>query len=100
MSTQKMNSTVLSALGHPLRRKILRELDANTNGGLSPKMLSETLGAHIGVVSYHVRQLAEAKIIKQVKTEARRGAVEHYYSRAANAADKKASEVLELVGKD
>lgn len=100
MSNIQINNAVLSSLGHPLRRKILRELEGNTNGGLSPKMLSEKLEAHIGVVSYHVRLLADAGVLKLTGTKPARGAVEHFYVRAGNVIDKKASELLELVGKD
>jgi predicted transcriptional regulator len=33
-------------------------------------------------VSYHVRQLENAGLIELVATEPRRGALEHYYTRA------------------
>lgn len=98
MSRLEKNNAVLSALGHPLRRKILRLLEDDSN--LSPKQLAGELGQDVGVVSYHVRLLAEAGVLKLVKTRPRRGAVEHFYKRAGNALDKRASEVLELIGKE
>lgn len=100
MSKLDRNNIVLSVVGHPLRRKILRLLEQDTNGGLSPKMLADELGQQLGVVSYHVRLLAAAGVLKLVSTQPRRGAVEHFYTRAGNFVDKQASEVLELIGKD
>lgn len=101
MSNVQKNNAVLSALGHPLRRKILRMMEANSNGGLSPKMLSEKMeDQSLGVIAYHVRLLADAGVLKLVKTEGRRGAVEHFYTRAGNAVDKATTEVLDLIGKD
>jgi DNA-binding transcriptional ArsR family regulator len=100
MSNMQKNNLVLSALGHPLRRKIIQVVDGNTNGGVSPKMLSDDLGQSLGVVSYHVRLLADAGVLKLVGTKGRRGAVEHFYRRSGGAVDKTATEVLELIGKD
>lgn len=100
MSKLDKNNAVLTALGHPLRRKILRKLEGNTNGGLSPKQLADTFDQPIGVVSYHVRLLAGAGVLKLTDTKQRRGAVEHFYNRAGNALDQRATEVLNLIGKD
>lgn len=97
MSKAAKNKAVILALSHPLRRGILEKLDSNTNGGMSPSTLAKELEAPLGNVSYHVRCLANAGILKLVNTKPRRGAVEHYYKRAGNAADKKVSEVLEFI---
>lgn len=100
MSKLDRNNVVLNALGHPLRRKILRHLEGNPNGGLSPKQLAEIFEQPIGVVSYHIRLLAEAGILKLTNTKQRRGAVEHFYLRSGTAADQRATDVLKLIGKD
>lgn len=100
MSKLQKNNAVLSALGHPLRRKILRMMETNNNGGLSPKMISDELEQSIGVVAYHVRLLAEAGVLTLVGTKQRRGAIEHFYARAGNAVDKRATEMLEFIGQD
>jgi DNA-binding transcriptional ArsR family regulator len=99
MSKNK-NDAVLTALGHKTRREILRLLENATNGGLSPKDLSSELDEQLGSVSYHVRILAASGVLKLVTTKPRRGAIEHYYTRAGNAVDKKVTEVLGLIGKD
>lgn len=106
MSTQEKNDAIIGALKHPIRREILRRLD-NTNGGLSPKMVVEALAetkfrkkAALGNVAHHMRVLKEAGVIKLVKTTPRRGALEHFYKRTGNHLDRKAAELLQLVGKD
>ena len=45
----------------------------------SPSELAEELDEPLGNVSYHMRFLADLKMVKLVRTEPRRGAVEHYY---------------------
>ena len=64
------------ALAHPLRLRILGVLD---EGIASPKEIAGELGASLGVVSYHVRMLAESGFLELVGTRPRRGATEHYY---------------------
>jgi DNA-binding transcriptional ArsR family regulator len=100
MSKQDKNTAVLTALNHPIRRQILRYLENNNNGGVSPKKLSENLNQPLGNVAYHIRILAESGVVKLATTKPRRGAVEHFYKRAGNAIDKKATEMLDFIGKD
>ena len=68
---------VVKAFSHPLRIEILGLLD---NRVASPKQLAAELGAGLSATSYHVRQLASLKLIKQVSRRQVRGAVEHYYT--------------------
>ncbi len=68
---------IVKALAHPLRVRILGALEHRT---ASPNELAEELGAPLGNVSYHMRQLAGLGLVKLVKETPRRGAVEHYYS--------------------
>ncbi len=49
----------------------------------SPKEISEQLDKGLSQVSYHVLVLRQCRLIKLVKTEPRRGAVEHYYRAVA-----------------
>jgi len=67
---------VVKALAHPLRVRILGILEHRT---ASPSELAGELGAPLGNVSYHVRQLERFGLIKLVKEAPRRGAVEHYF---------------------
>ena len=68
---------IAKALTHPLRISILGILEERT---ASPSEIAEELDAPLGVVSYHVRQLALAGLAKLERTRQRRGALEHYYS--------------------
>ena len=49
----------------------------------SPNELSRDLGDPLGNVSYHVRILRELDCVELVRTEQRRGALEHYYRATA-----------------
>ncbi|HEX2105992.1 MAG TPA: winged helix-turn-helix domain-containing protein [Solirubrobacteraceae bacterium] len=66
----------MKALSHPLRVRMLTLLNQKV---CSPSELAEELGEPLGNVSYHMRFLADLKMVKLVRTEPRRGAVEHYY---------------------
>lgn len=67
---------LVKAMAHPLRVAILIRLQDEDH---SPTELADLLGAPLGNVSYHVRQLAEVGLIKLVKKTPRRGAIEHTY---------------------
>jgi DNA-binding transcriptional ArsR family regulator len=97
MSKQDREKAIVIALSHPLRVQILEKLAANTNGGLSPSDMAKSLGAPLGNVSYHVRCLADAGVLKLVNSVPRRGAIEHFYVRAGNIVDQKIGDVLELI---
>jgi DNA-binding transcriptional ArsR family regulator len=64
------------AMAHPMRARILAALDGRE---LSPVELARELGATLGVVSYHVRVLADAGVVELARTTARRGAIQHHY---------------------
>ena len=64
------------ALAHPVRTRILAALDGRE---LSPVELARELGISLGVVSYHVRVLADAGLVELARTSARRGAIQHHY---------------------
>ena len=64
------------AMAHPMRGRILATLDGQE---LSPVELARELGASLGVVSYHVRVLADAGLVELARTTARRGAIQHHY---------------------
>ena len=79
-ATDISDPRVVKALNHPLRVEILRAIEENR---ASPVELSRRLKAPLGVVSYHVRVLADLGLIKLVKRTPRRGAVEHHYEAKA-----------------
>lgn len=79
-ATDISDPRVVKALNHPLRVEILRAIEVER---ASPVELSRRLDAPLGVVSYHVRVLADLGLIKLVKRTPRRGAVEHHYEAKA-----------------
>lgn len=89
-STQSSNGTrpsgetsearIAKALAHPLRARILQRLGERV---ASPGDLATELGAPLGVVSYHVRMLRDYDCVELVRTEPRRGALQHFYKATA-----------------
>ncbi len=83
---------IAEAFVHPLKLRILALMAepppprADPRGspepGWSPNSLYVAVGEPLGNVSYHVRQLEKAGLIELVATKPRRGALEHYYTRA------------------
>src|SRR4051794_40363114 len=71
---------IAKALAHPLRARILQRLGERV---ASPGDLAVELGAPLGVVSYHVRMLREYQCVELVRTEPRRGALQHFYRATA-----------------
>jgi DNA-binding transcriptional ArsR family regulator len=80
-SSRQLDERLAKALSHPLRQRILQRL--NEGGVKSPNELSQELGDPLGNVSYHVRILRELDCVELVRTEQRRGALEHYYKATA-----------------
>ena len=75
-SPEGITQQMAKALAHPLRVRILSSLH---KGISSPNQLAQELGEPLGNVSYHVKTLLEYDCVELVKTEPRRGAVEHFY---------------------
>src|SRR3954452_24956885 len=80
-TSRQLDERLAKALSHPLRQRILQRL--NEGGVKSPNELSRELGDPLGNVSYHVRILRELDCVELVRTEQRRGALEHYYRATA-----------------
>ena len=72
-----LDERVAKALSHRLRRQILERL--HDHGVASPSALADALGEPLGNISYHVRVLCELACVELVRTEPRRGALEHFY---------------------
>jgi DNA-binding transcriptional ArsR family regulator len=78
---QGVNQRFIKALAHELRVEILGIL---TERMASPNELAKELGEGLSQVSYHVTVLKDYELITLIKTEPRRGAVEHYYRATAS----------------
>ncbi|HVO55011.1 MAG TPA: winged helix-turn-helix domain-containing protein [Solirubrobacterales bacterium] len=74
--TTDADRQLVKALAHPVRAKALTILNERV---ASPIEISGELGVPVGTVSYHVSELERIGWVKLVKTEQRRGAVEHFY---------------------
>jgi DNA-binding transcriptional ArsR family regulator len=66
------------ALGHPMRRRILREM-LDAPGEVSPGELALELSEQLSALSYHVRVLAECNAIELVRKQRIRGSTQHFY---------------------
>jgi DNA-binding transcriptional ArsR family regulator len=75
-ASRRTSSTLARALAHPTRRRILQILRGRV---ASPRVIADDLGEPIGRVSHHVRWLAAHGYLELVRTEPRRGALEHFY---------------------
>jgi DNA-binding transcriptional ArsR family regulator len=71
-----IEQNIVKALAHPLRVRILTVLNDQV---ASPNELRKLLEEGLSQVSYHVKVLKDFEMIEMVKTEPRRGAVEHFY---------------------
>jgi DNA-binding transcriptional ArsR family regulator len=72
-----LDERLAKALSHRLRVQILQRL--TEHGAASPSELADALEEPLGNVSYHVRVLRELDCLQLVRTEPRRGALEHFY---------------------
>jgi DNA-binding transcriptional ArsR family regulator len=79
-SEHPAEARIAKALAHPLRARILQRLGERV---ASPGDLALELGAPLGVVSYHVRMLRDYDCVELVRTEPRRGALQHFYRATA-----------------
>lgn len=70
---------VITALGHPLRRRIMRRLEG-AGVARSPAELSIELNNSLSGVSYHVRVLKRKGIIRLTDQRQARGSMEHFYA--------------------
>lgn len=72
----KLGERLTNAISHPIRVKVLGILNRRV---ASPSEMAKEIGVNLSLLSHHVRVLKDEGCIELVKTEPRRGAVEHYY---------------------
>jgi DNA-binding transcriptional ArsR family regulator len=61
MDHLQLNSQAVKMLAHPLRARLLSEL--RVNGAATATQLAERLTTNTGATSYHLRKLAEVKLV-------------------------------------
>jgi DNA-binding transcriptional ArsR family regulator len=72
-----IDQDLVRALAHPMRVRILEALQGHT---ASPTELAREFRESLGVVSYHANALLDVKCIEQVRTQPKRGTIEHFYT--------------------
>ncbi len=72
-----IDSRAIKALGHPARLDALRLF--NERDLASPNEIAKAIGMDVNRLAHHIRVLKECDCIELVKTEPRRGAIEHFY---------------------
>jgi len=77
MSRESENDRLLSALGHPMRRAILRKMPDDVL--VSPSELAPRLEDTVSNVSYHFRMVARGSAVELVEERQVRGATQHFY---------------------
>lgn len=71
-------ANLISAIAHPLRRRILRILGDRREQS-SPTKIAKELHLHVGMVGYHVKVLQKLGAVEPTDEQMVRGAVEHFY---------------------
>lgn len=71
--------SVLSALNHELRRRIMRMFLIDKVKLLSPTEASHMLNVSLSSVSYHLRVLAQSKAVDITLEQPVRGSVRYFY---------------------
>jgi DNA-binding transcriptional ArsR family regulator len=74
---ETIDQDLVRALAHPMRVRILEALQGRT---ASPTELAREFRESLGVVSYHANALLDVECIEQVRTQPKRGTVEHFYT--------------------
>lgn len=77
--------SIARATLHPTQVALLQAIAASDKAR-SPNELAAEIQEPLGNVSYHVRQLRTKRLVRLVRTTQRRGALEHYYKLAEEAA--------------
>jgi DNA-binding transcriptional ArsR family regulator len=73
------------AISHPIRLAMIRDLRGQ--GEASPVRFSEAHQVPLGSASYHFKALRSAGVCKVIRTERRRGAIEHIHALRGPQAD-------------
>jgi hypothetical protein len=72
----RIDRGLVKALAHPIRIHLLEELQDRV---ASPTELSNEMKESLGVIAYHATALLNCGCLELVRTQPRRGALEHFY---------------------
>ena len=74
-----MTPTLMQALGHPLRRELLRMLH-RSGEDRSPTQLCQRIGKSISTVDYHMNALADMGVLRRTEVRKVRGFQQNFYA--------------------
>jgi DNA-binding transcriptional ArsR family regulator len=87
---------LISAVNHPLRRRILFAfLDGSTESA-SAQQVAEALGERVGRVAYHLKTLAQGEVLEPIHGAAAEGAQRTHYGWALSVEPEWLRVVLEV----
>jgi DNA-binding transcriptional ArsR family regulator len=77
--SQRMTPTLIRALSHPLRRKVLRMLH-RSGEDKSPAQLSERIGENVSTVNYQMNALANMSVLRRTEVRKVRGFKQNFFA--------------------
>lgn len=78
MASGDKYQALIEAIGHPVRRRLLRRY-LESSARLSPKELADSERLSLSLVGWHVRRLEKLGAVELVGDRQRRGARQHFY---------------------
>jgi DNA-binding transcriptional ArsR family regulator len=92
------SSELISAVGHPLRRRILSAYLDGSLEGASARELAEALDQRVGQVAYHLKTLAKNDILRPVQGRDRTEPHEAHYGWALGIEEEWLRLIMEVCG--
>ena len=92
------SSELISAVGHPLRRRILSAYLDGSLEGASAGELAEALDQRVGEVAYHLKTLAKSDILRPVQVRDREEPHEAHYGWALGIEEEWLRLIMEVCG--
>lgn len=92
------SSELISAVGHPLRRRILCAYLDGSLEGASARELAKALDQRVGQVAYHLKTLAKSDILRPVQGRDREKAHEAHYGWALGVEEDWLRLIMEVCG--
>jgi DNA-binding transcriptional ArsR family regulator len=87
---------LISAVNHPLRRRILFAFLEGSTESASAKQMAEALGERVSPVAYHLKTLAQGEVLEPVQGIAAEDAQRTHYGWALNVEPEWLRVVLEV----
>ncbi|MGN6255343.1 MAG: helix-turn-helix domain-containing protein [Solirubrobacterales bacterium] len=87
----RIDQELVKALSHPVRVEILEALQGRV---ASPAELAEEIDENLGVIAYHAKTLLKHGYVELVRSEPRRGTIEHSFGLVARSSPDPGEEPL------